>query len=282
MEKNKITASIVIFNSDRAELHTVITCADKSIVERIYIIDNSLTDTISEFVYALSNKVEYIHGQGNVGYGSAHNIAIRKAIDTGAHYHIVLNPDIQFKPSDIEKMADYLNLNKDIGWLMPRVVYPNGELQYLCKLLPTPMDLIGRRFLGFLKSTGEQNHKFEMRDSEYNQSMNVPFCSGCFMFLRIETLRQVGLFDDRIFMYGEDIDLSRRIHTNGWKTVFWPEVTIIHAHNKESYRSKKLLLIHIRSIIYYFNKYGWFCDRERREVNARTLSDRLAYKGGTK
>lgn len=275
------TASIVAYNTDPQQLHTVIACADASVIGRIYVVDNSATDSLGDFMRSLSGKVQYIHGQGNVGYGAAHNIAIRKAMADGAKYHIVLNPDIEFRPQDIQALRSYMESHPNVGWLMPRVIYPDGRLQYLCKLLPTPMDLIGRRFLGFLPAMKKRDHRFEMRESGYDREMDAPFCSGCFMFLRTDTLRAVGLFDDRIFMYGEDLDLSRRIYTSGrWTTRFWPEVTIVHAHNKESYRSRKLLWIHMKSITYYFNKYGWLFDRERQRINTETLRQSHSYRSG--
>lgn len=266
------TASIVTYNTDPDQLRTVLACACASAIGRIYVVDNSADPSLGELVRSVSGKIEYIHGQGNVGYGAAHNIAIRQAMADGAQYHIVLNPDIEFRPEDIQTLAGYMDSHPDVGWLMPRVIYPGGELQYLCKLLPAPMDLIGRRFLGFLPSVKRRDRRFEMRATGYDREMDAPFCSGCFMFLRTATLRDIGLFDDRIFMYGEDLDLSRRISTSGrWATRFWPGVTITHAHNKESYRSRKMLWIHMKSIIYYFNKYGWLFDRERRRINAKTL-----------
>lgn len=266
-----ITTSIVTYQTDPEQLRTVIACAADSAIDRIYVVDNSPAPTLRDFARSLSPKIEYIHGQGNVGYGAAHNIAIRQALESGAAYHIVLNPDIEFRPQDIQTLREYMDRNPDVGWLMPRVVYPDGRLQHLCKLLPTPMDLIGRRFLGFLPSTKKRDRRFEMRDSGYEREMDVPFCSGCFMFLRTATLRDVGLFDDRIFMYGEDLDLSRRIYTSDrWTTRFLPAVTIVHAHNKESYRNRKLLWIHMKSIAYYFNKYGWVFDNQRRHINSNT------------
>lgn len=263
-----IHASIVTYKTHPDELSSVLRCAVESTVEKIYIVDNSPSEELRSFA-DFSPQIDYIGGHGNIGYGAAHNIAIRKAISDGAEYHIVLNPDIEFQPDDIQRMTDYMDSHSEVGWVMPRVIYPDGEMQYLCKLLPAPMDLIGRRFLGFLPSTRKRDQRFEMRVSGYDREMDPPFCSGCFMFLRTDTLRDVGLFDDRIFMYGEDLDLSRRIYTSErWTTRFWPEVTIVHAHNKESYRSRKLLWIHMKSIVYYFNKYGWLFDNERKKVNA--------------
>lgn len=265
-----ITASIVTYNTEWEQLQTVLQCAFRADVDHIFVVDNSPCDSLRKKLDNFSDKIEYIFGQGNVGYGAAHNIAIRRAMECQAKYHIVLNPDIEFKSDGIQKLAQYMEAHLNVGWVMPKVIYPDGKLQYLCKLLPTPLDLFGRRFLGFLPIIQKRDERFEMRITGYNKEMDVPFCSGCFMFLRVETLQEVGMFDDHIFMYAEDLDLSRRIHTSAhWVTRFYPEVTIIHAHNKESYRSKKMLWVHIKSIIYYFNKYGWLFDRQRRQINRK-------------
>ena len=101
--------------------------------------------------------------------------------------------------------------------------------------------------------------------------MDIPFLLGSFMFFRLPCFKKVGLFDESIFMYMEDIDITRRIH-KFYKTVFWPEVTIVHAHKAESYKSKKMLRIHIKSAIQYFNKWGWFWDSERRRWNRQVMA----------
>jgi len=152
---------------------------------------------------------------------------------------------------------------------MPKILYPTGEIQYLCKLIPTPFDLIIRRFLP--KSwTLKRTEEFELRASGYNQIMNVPYLSGCFMFLRTEAIRKVGMFDERFFMYPEDIDLSRRIHRH-FRTVFYPEVSIVHNHAHSSYMNTRMMFIHMFNMIRYFNKWGWIVDKERRKVNCETL-----------
>ncbi len=262
-----ITASIVTYRTDVDELCTVVSCLSNSLVDKIYIVDNSPSDRLRETVNSFCGEIEYIYGHGNVGYGSAHNIAIRKSITLGAAYHIVINPDIYFDAGVVEKLSAYMEAEPKIGQLMPRVVYPNGELQYLCKLLPTPIDLIGRRF-PLLKSYAKQrNYRFEMRASNYDQIMEVPFLSGCFMFLRVDALQKTGGFDDRYFMYCEDMDLCRRIGMAGYKTVYYPSVEIVHAHKKESYKSRSMLRQHIKSAVRYFNTWGWLFDSYRRRIN---------------
>ncbi|MCR5765459.1 MAG: glycosyltransferase family 2 protein, partial [Treponema sp.] len=87
------------------------------------------------------------------------------------------------------------------------------------------------------------------------------------------TLKENNLFfDDRYFMYCEDFDLIRRIHRVA-KTVYYPNVTIVHDHAKESYKNKKMLMIHIKSAIKYFNKFGWIFDKERNFFNILILKE---------
>jgi GT2 family glycosyltransferase len=100
--------------------------------------------------------------------------------------------------------------------------------------------------------------------------MDVPFLSGCFMFLRTEILRTVGLFDEQFFLYTEDTDLSRRIHKH-FRTVYFPQVTIYHYHQRGSYQSFWLMWCNIKSAVRYFNKWGWRKDIEREFFNERTM-----------
>lgn len=109
-----------------------------------------------------------------------------------------------------------------------------------------------------------------MHFSGYDKVMDVPFLSGCFMFLRMDALREVGLFDERIFLYTEDTDLTRRIHQR-YRTIFFPEVTIYHHNQRASYKNFIILLYHVFSAIKYFNKWGWFNDNEREYINQRIL-----------
>ena len=102
--------------------------------------------------------------------------------------------------------------------------------------------------------------------------MNVPYLSGCFMFFRVAALEEVGMFDERFFMYPEDIDITRRMHEQ-YKTIFYPYASIIHAHAAASKTSSKMLKIHITNMVKYFNKWGWFFDRKRRMINKQLLKE---------
>jgi len=266
-----VTASIILYNTNHDLIRTVIKCADKSCIDHIYVIDNSSSDDLKNVVVPLSAKIEYYQGHGNIGYGAGHNIAIKKAVDIGADYHVVLNPDIQFDSGTIEELVSFSDSHDNIGMVMPNVIYPDGRQQYLCKLSPSPMDMFGRRLLP-KKFIEKRNCRFEMRETGYKDVRNVPCLSGCFMFLNLEIIKQVGMFDDRFFMYFEDFDLIRRLHQKS-KTVFYPKLTIIHNHATEHRTNKKLLKISIQSAIRYFNKWGWIFDSERRRWNKTAFDE---------
>ena len=127
-----ITASIVLYKTDVKQIETVIGCANRSCIERIYVIDNSPTCALQSMVLSLSEKIEYIFGQGNVGYGAGHNIGIKRAIEINSKYHVVLNPDIQFDEDVIVALEKFADAHEDVGMLMPNVKYPNGMQQFLC------------------------------------------------------------------------------------------------------------------------------------------------------
>jgi hypothetical protein len=173
-------------------------------------------------------------------------------------------------PTAGTQVANKAYVDTNIGQLMPKVFYPTGEIQYLCKLLPTPYDLIFRRFLP-QKWIIKRTETFELRASGYNTIMDVPYLSGCFMFLRTEALKKIGLFDENIFMYGEETDLCRRLIEGGYRTIFFPKVHIFHHFAKGSHKSWRLTKIGVESAIYYFNKWGWFFDKKRTKINKEIL-----------
>jgi GT2 family glycosyltransferase len=266
-----INISIVLYKNTQIQLKKIISNCLNSIdlINNIYLLDNSPDNYLSKQL-TKNKKIVYLFSNKNLGYGKAHNIAIKQSFAKNIKYHLVLNPDIFFKKGTLEKIINYMNNNPDIGLLMPRIHYPDGSIQYLCKLLPTPFNLIFRRFLPIRKYRKKKNNLFELRFAGYDKIMEVPYLSGCFMFFRTEALKDTGLFDENIFMYGEDTDITRRIYKK-YKTIYYPLAEATHEFHKESYKNIRMMVIHIRSIIYYFNKWGWFFDNERRTINKEVL-----------
>ena len=218
--------------------------------------------------------IEYIFNNSNNGFGSGHNIVLKKLMDDNfkekAEFHIILNADIIFEENTIEKMIDYMRKNPEIGQIGPKIYESSGEVNKSCRLLPTPLNLIFRRFFPIKSIVDKMDYNYEMRWCDYNSIMEVPILSGCLMFIRTDILKNVGMFDTRYFMYMEDYDLCRRIGQK-YKVIFYPEVKIIHKHGKASYKTRKMMIAHINSAIKYFNKWGWFFDKERHKKRKNFL-----------
>jgi GT2 family glycosyltransferase len=235
---------------------------------KIFVIDNSPSDCLKSLFN--TPNIEYIHLPSNPGFGSAHNIALRASNRDGFSYHLVLNSDVYFDNDVLSPMLTYIDAHPEVGQMMPLVLNPDGSIQRLCKLVPTPSDLFFRRFLP-ARLKAANNRRFELHESGYDRVMFVPYLSGCFMLLRNSAIAEIGGFDERFFLYGEDIDLSRRMAAR-FDAIFFPEAAITHGHAAASYKSLKMLAVHIVNVSRYFNKWGWLRDPERDRLNARTLA----------
>lgn len=292
MQDGTIGASIVLFQSNEKEVkNAVFRCLECEIIRKVYLIDNS--PEISSWEWISHPQIEYIFNDENKGYGAGHNVAIRKGIEK-YEFSLVMNADVTAGAKSIKTLVSVLQTQQNIGMISPKVLNPDGSLQHSVKLLPTPLDLIMRRFIlmgGFfpmlikvlpniislqverLRDSILSHHKskYELELSGYNYPMKVHYASGCFMLMRNEILKKIGLFDERYFMYSEDIDLSRRIAAKS-TVLFWPDITIVHGHARASYSNKSLMIKHMTSMVKYFNKWGWFFDPIRRRENKKLLN----------
>lgn len=261
----KVNVSIVTYHTDLAELRRCLASLRSDRVGEIFVVDNGSERRIEDFCRESEVKVTYIASE-NRGFGAGHNRALRRTLaDRTAGYHLVLNSDVRFEPDVLTELADYMDSHSDVGQIQPEVTYPDGSPQYTVRRLPTPLDVFGRRFLpaSWMK---KRNGRYLLKDTDRSRCLNVPYHQGSFMLLSRRALEDVGLFDERFFMYPEDIDLTRRIHSR-YKTLYYPFRSVVHDHRAGSYRSLRLLRIHAVNMIRYFNKWGWFFDPERRRVN---------------
>jgi hypothetical protein len=271
MNKKKIFASIVLYKNPAKQAQKAISSILASdLCTQLFLIDNSPTDYLSR-IQGIDKRISYTFNNQNIGYGAAHNIALKNSIALNAKYHIILNPDTYFDKDVVFKIYQYIEKHADVGHVMPKVLSPDGKIQYLAKLLPTPQILFFRRFFNIPFLQNRINNTYELRFSGYNRIINAPYLSGCFMFLRVRALKSVGLFDEKFFMYPEDIDLTRRIHSK-YRTIFFPYAHIYHEHQKESFHSFKMTKIHAMNMVKYFNKWGWFFDKRRSQINKNTLN----------
>lgn len=270
MSKKILSISIVLYNTPDNDLKNCIESLTKVLVPfDIFLVDNSPRDRL-RFMAGMYPGITYFHLPNNPGYGSGHNVAIEKCSTQGYKFHLVINPDVYFDGDILTPMIGYMLDNKEVGQIMPKVLNPDGSIQRLCKLVPTPFDLFMRRFSP-RRIRDNRNKFFELHFSGYDKLMFVPYLSGCFMLLRHSCLKDVGNFDERFFMYPEDIDLTRRI-AEKYKTIFFPDASVYHSYGGASRKSFKMLVIHFINLVRYFNKWGWFFDAKRDLLNKKTLA----------
>ena len=270
----RVSASMVIYNTDMGEVLHCIECLLRNGIYDIWVVDNSPKATdiygiVGAKPMLAKGRLRYIHRGDNPGYGAAHNCAIREAEAEGFEAHLAVNTDIVFEPGVVGRLVEQFECDSEIGQISPRIISPDGTQQYAQRLLPTPYDVFGRRFLPRKMMAG-RNRRYMLTERDDAQVADIPYHQGSFMLFRMEALREVGGFDERYFMYPEDIDITRRIHSK-YKTIYYPGVSVVHDHRASSYRSMKMLWVHCRNMIKYFNKWGWWIDMERRRVNRATL-----------
>lgn len=264
-DKLFFNASIVLFRPNEDDLRNCIeTLKHVKNLNQLFIIENSPGE-FYKYLKDEDSRFHYIPNEKNLGYGAAHNLALRETLASEIPYHLVLNIDTYFQDLRFNDVLDFLEKDKSIGILAPMVLNLDLSTQNSAKLLPHPIDLIIRRFLPN-NILIKRRAKYQIEGYLYDNCINAPFISGCFMMIRSSSLKDIGLFDEKFFMYCEDLDLSRRIHTK-YKTVLNPSFRIVHKHEKSSFKSSKMLIAHIKSAIFYFNKYGWFKDLNRGLIN---------------
>ncbi len=250
---NKVSVSIVTYNNEK-EIENVlesILTHTKGLDLKVFVVDNNSKDSTVEIVKDKYKDVKLLQMDKNSGFGYAHN-QVLDMIDSD--YHVIVNPDIKFKDNVIKDLVEYLENNRDVVMVTPKILNEDGTEQYLPKLNPKIRYLFGGRFEKFGGVFSKWRSEYTMKDKTISEPTEIEFCTGCFMVIRTDVLKKLNGFDDRFFMYFEDADLTRRARKYG-KVMFYPGISVTHVWERASMKSMKFLKIQINSMIKYFNKW---------------------------
>lgn len=252
-----LTISLISHNSkkDLEFLLPSLFLALSDITAEILLIDNCSDDSTIEFIKRNYSEISVRKNKSRLGYGANHNqnLAIAKG-----KYIVLMNADVILTPKSLFLLLKFMDRNLDIGIVIPKVLNEDGTLQYLNKRYPTLVDLLFRRFLPapikhlFKKRLGY----YEMRDAGYDSIIDVPFISGAFMFSRMDLIKAVSGFDERFFLYFEDVDLCRRVQKTH-RTVYYPDAVVTHRWDRAAHKNLKRTITFMISAFYYFNKWGY-------------------------
>jgi len=238
----KLTASIVIYNETEESLRKVIKNFSGFTCEKeLIIVDNSPQDILKSFCENFENT-HYIFSGKNLGFGAGHNLAFNY-LSIDSDIHLILNPDIFFNSKEIEAFLLWFNQRNDISLAIPKVLNTDGTTQAVVRNIPTPLSFIKRKL----------NIESGEILIEKAQIEEIPFAHGCFFAFKTEVFKKINGFDERFFMYMEDVDIWIRAKHYG-KTVMNSHYSIYHEHRKGSSKSIKLFYYHIVSIIKFFLK----------------------------
>ena len=232
------------------------------IKHEVIVVENNSGDDLSN----LKNQYNFdlIISEHNLGMGEGNNLGIKEA---RGEYILVLNPDTVINAEAIKILFSRLRVESKIGLIGPKLVYPDGSLQYSCSHFPSFfMPILRRTFLGdYFKKYRDH---FMMYDFDHQQSIKVDWLMGSCLMFRKSWFKGDGclyqpLIDKRYFMYFEDIDRCREIKRNGKQVVYEPKAVIVHNHARESAKhpwyiaifKDKITWIHISSWFKYFLKW---------------------------
>ncbi len=223
----------------------------------IFVVDNASTDGTAEMVQAQFPHVKLLRSAENLGFSKGNNLAIRRC---RGRYIALVNPDVIVLPGCLDALADFLDQNPKVGNVGPRVLNPDGTLQSSCRHFPTLWNNLcsatglASKFKGSRLFGGEHMFYFS-----YDRTTAVDVIVGCFSMIRRETFEAVGLLDEDLFMYGDDVDWCRRCWNVGWKVMFFPDARAIHDRGKiTAPYPVRFAVAQQRSVIHYWKKHHNF------------------------
>ena len=196
------------------------------------VVDNGSSDGSAETVEKEFPQVKLIRNQENLGFARANNIGI-KAI--AGRYLCLMNSDIFVLNGCLMNLITFMDQNLNVGMSGPRLLNRDHIFQPSCRYFPSIWNNLCHAFAInrlFPKSAFFSDSLMEHWEHDTVQSVDV--LPGCLWMVRREALNQVGLLDERFFIYGEDVDWCKRFHDHGWDVVFYPDAETIHYHGASS------------------------------------------------
>ncbi len=233
---------------------------------RVVVVDNGSSDGSVEMVAAEFPQADLLSGHGNVGYPAGNNLGLRLLGYTepgeptspdAPRYALLLNPDTELPDDALADMVAYLDANLEIGIAGPKLMLPTGSLDLACRRSLPTVEVSFWHMIRFSRLF--PHHK---RFAQYNltyldedQTTEVGSVVGAFMMVRRDAIEKVGLLDETFFMYGEDLDWSKRVAEAGWKVMYYPKITVLHVKRAASRQSKRAQFEFVRAFLLFYEKH---------------------------
>ena len=205
----------------------------------VTVVDNASSDDSIDIIEKEYSQVNLIKSSENLGFSAGNNLALRKST---ADYIILLNSDVELteKSKKIDDLIDIIEKDSNIGMITPKLLLSNGDVDKAChRAEPTLFDCFSY-FMGFEKKFPKIRAftHYHLLYKDFNTIHEVDAITGACMITKLKYLKEVDFFDERFFMYSEDMDLCRKYREKGYKIIFNPTVEIIHHKYKSGLQSE--------------------------------------------
>jgi len=221
----------------------------------IFVADNDSHDGSVAMIQSEFPQVKLIENESNLGFSKANNTLIAQS---DANYVLLLNPDTLVVGDAIERVMEYMETHSEVGICGCRVLNTDRTLQLACRRsIPTPKVAFYRLTgLSTLFPNSKTMARYNMTYEDPERTHEVDAVSGAFLMIRRKAIEDIGLLDERFFMYGEELDWCLRAKRAGWSVVYYPEAEIIH-HKGEStkYNSRKAAFEFYRAMYLFHKKH---------------------------
>jgi GT2 family glycosyltransferase len=257
-------ASIIIvsWNTRRILLKCLESLAQCQIKCRteVIVVDNGSEDGSQGAVRRRFPNAKLIENRANLGFAKANNIGIKEA--TGK-YLCLINSDVKVREECIDRLVRYMDANAGIGMVGPKILNPDLTVQDSCRRFPSLWtNLVVAVGLDKLFPKSRVFYGEHMLFFSHDKVLDLDYIAGCFMLVRRETIDQIGLMDERFFIYQEEVDWCKRFWEGGWRISFFPGAEAIHHHGASSSRDPlRFALAQQRSVLLYWEKYYNFVER---------------------
>jgi N-acetylglucosaminyl-diphospho-decaprenol L-rhamnosyltransferase len=216
-------------------------------IPEIVVVDNGSTDGSVELLRAALPEVPVVPTGRNLGYAAAAN---RGAAATRARVVAVCNCDIRVVPGTAAALLARFDAAPDVGAAGPIVRDPDGTTYPSARSVPRVHDAVGHAVLGAVRPRNRFTRRYRELDADATVARNVDWVSGAAIWLRRDALDAVGGWDERYFMYVEDVDLCRRLRARGWRVVYEPAGQVVHVHGASTARHPyRMIAEHHRSLL---------------------------------
>ncbi len=254
----KIDLSIIILNFRSAGLVKQclkgLTNHITNLNYEVIVVDNNSGDNLKNLVN-LYPAVKFIFLPHNKGFAAGNNVGIK---NSQGDLILILNPDIAVLTGSIEKMVDYLSTHNSVGMVVPQLLNPDKTIQSSVMRFPKWwLPILRRTFFGKLNWSQKWLDWYLYKDWNHLNQQTIDWALGACLLVKRTAVDQVGLFDERYFLYVEDTDWCRRFWEHNWEIVYLPEAKMVHYHMRESAENffAKLNFIHFASWLKYFWKF---------------------------